>query len=119
MGNFKKFMAMAAVSCMALTTMTACGNSGDAGSGDGDTKEIKIGLNYELSGETANYGTPEYNGSMLAIKQANANKDNKFSYKAVKGDNKSQADEYIRWRKGNRRAGNLRCFCGYLSDCIR
>ena len=38
MGNFKKFMAMAAVSCMALTTMTACGNSGDAGSGDGDTK---------------------------------------------------------------------------------
>lgn len=30
MGNFKKFMAMAAVSCMALTTMTACGNSGDA-----------------------------------------------------------------------------------------
>ena len=75
MGNFKKFMAMAAVSCMALTTMTACGNSGDAGSGDGDTNEIKIGLNYELSGETANYGTPEYNGSMLAIKQANANKD--------------------------------------------
>ena len=67
MGNFKKFMAMAAVSCMALTTMTACGNSGDAGSGDGDTNEIKIGLNYELSGETANYGTPEYNGSMLAI----------------------------------------------------
>lgn len=50
MGNFKKFMAMAAVSCMALTTMTACGNSGDAGSGDGDTNEIKIGLNYELSG---------------------------------------------------------------------
>ena len=67
MGNFKKFMAMAAVSCMALTTMTACGNSGDAGSGDGDTNEIKIGLNYELSGETANYGTPEYNGSMLAM----------------------------------------------------
>ena len=32
MGNFKKFMAMAAVSCMALTTMTACGNSGDANS---------------------------------------------------------------------------------------
>lgn len=93
MGNFKKFMAMAAVSCMSLTTMTACGNSGDAGSGDGDTNEIKIGLNYELSGETANYGTPEYNGSMLAIKQANANKDNKFSYKAIKGDNKSQADE--------------------------
>ena len=30
---------------------------------------------------------------MLAIKQANANKDNKFSYKAIKGDNKSQADE--------------------------
>ena len=67
MGNFKKFMAMAAVSCMALTTMTACGNSGDAGSGDGDTNEIKIGLNYELSWETSDDCKREYNGLMLTI----------------------------------------------------
>lgn len=88
MGNFKKFMAVAAVSCMALTTMTACGDQGSA-----DSNEVKIGLNFELSGETANYGTPEFKGAKLAIKQANENKDNKFKYTYVEGDNKSAADE--------------------------
>lgn len=89
MGNFKKFMTVAAVSCMALTTMTACGSD----SGSADSNEVKIGLNFELSGETANYGTPEFKGAKLAIKQANENKDNKFKYTYVEGDNKSAADE--------------------------
>lgn len=57
MGKFKKFMAMAAVSCMALTVVTGCGSS-ESGSGETDSNEVKIGLNFELSGETANYGTP-------------------------------------------------------------
>lgn len=90
MGNLKKFMAVAAVSCMALTSMTACGSEG---SGSSDSNEVKIGLNFELSGETANYGTPEFKGAKLAIKQANENKDNKFKYTYVEGDNKSAADE--------------------------
>lgn len=91
MGTFKKFMAVAAVSCMALTTLAGCGS--DSGSGDTDSKEVKIGLNFELSGGTANYGTPEFKGAKLAIKQANANKDNKLKYTYVEGDNKSAADE--------------------------
>lgn len=92
MGNFKKIVAMAAVSCMALTTLAGCG--GDSGSG-GSTggSEVKIGLNFELSGGTANYGTPEFKGAKLAIKQANENKDNKLKYSYVEGDNKSQSDE--------------------------
>ncbi len=90
MGNFKRFMAMAAVSCMALTVVSGCGNGG---SNDADSNEVKLGLNFELSGETANYGNTEYNGVMLAIKQANEGGKNKYTYTPVKGDNKSSADE--------------------------
>lgn len=92
MGKFRKFMAMAAVSCMALTVVTGCGSNG-SGSSETDSNEVKIGLNFELSGETANYGNPEYNGAMLAINQANASGENKYTYTPVKGDNKSSADE--------------------------
>lgn len=91
MGNLKKIVAMAAVSCMALTTLAGCGDSGSGSSAGG--KEVKIGLNFELSGGTANYGTPEFKGAKLAIKQANKNKDNKLTYSYVEGDNKSSADE--------------------------
>lgn len=91
MGNFKKYVAMAAVSCMALTTLVGCGS--DSGSADKDSKEVKIGLNFELSGGTANYGTPEFKAAKLAIKQANENKNNKLTYTFIEGDNKSAADE--------------------------
>ena len=91
MGNFKKFVAMAAVSCMALTTLAGCGS--DSSNKDSDSKEVKIGLNFELSGGTANYGTPEFKAAKLAIKQANDNKDNKLKYTFVEGDNKSASDE--------------------------
>ncbi|MEG2543231.1 MAG: ABC transporter substrate-binding protein [Longicatena sp.] len=89
MGKMKKVMAMAAVSCMALTTLVGCGGSSSKAKDD----EVKIGLNFELSGEVANYGTPEYKAAKLAIKQAAENKDNKFKYSYVEGDNKSTADE--------------------------
>lgn len=92
MGKFKKFMAVAAVSCMAMTTLAACGSNG-SDNGSSDDNEVKIGLNFELSGETANYGTPEFKAAKLAIKQAAENKDNKFKYSFVEGDNKSAADE--------------------------
>lgn len=89
MRTLKKLLAMTAVTCMAVTTLTACGDAGSASAED----EIKIGLNFELSGATANYGTPENNGAKLAIKQANAKEGNKFKYSGIEGDNKSLADE--------------------------
>lgn len=86
--NLKKYLAMSAVACMAVTTLTGCGSSETA-----NENEVKIGLNYEMSGATANYGIPEANGSKLAIKQANEKGTNKFTYTGVEGDNKSLADE--------------------------
>lgn len=91
MGKFKKLIALSAVSCMALTMLAGCGGDDSKASSDG--KEVKIGLNFELSGGTANYGTPEFKAAKLAIKQANKNKDNKLKYTFVEGDNKSSADE--------------------------
>lgn len=88
MGNLKKLMAISAVSCMALT-LVACGNKG----GDANNNDVKLGLNFELSGETANYGTPEFKAAKLAIKQAGENTKNKFKYSYIEGDNKSAADE--------------------------
>ena len=90
MGSFKKLVAMTAVSCMALTTLAGCG---DGGSGGGDENTIRIGMNFELTGNVANYGTTEYNGAKLAIKQANENSEHKFKYEIVEGDNKSAAEE--------------------------
>lgn len=90
MGTIKRMMALAAVSCMALTALAGCGSGG---ADEAKDDEVKLGFNFELSGETANYGTPEFKGAKLALKQANENKDNKFKYSFVEGDNKSLADE--------------------------
>lgn len=89
MTAFRRLLAISAVACMAVTTLVGCGSEGSGASDD----EIKIGLNFELSGNTANYGTPELKGAQLAIKQANEKEGNKFKYKGIEGDNKSLADE--------------------------
>lgn len=47
--------------------LTGCGSSTAA-----DSKEIKIGGNFELTGGIANYGKQTMNGVQLAIKEANA-----------------------------------------------
>lgn len=74
MMKFKKFMALTAVSAMALTTLTGCGgdNGGsDAGTASGDS--VKWGVNYEQSGTAATYGTSHVEGIKLAVEEINAN----------------------------------------------
>lgn len=88
MRGIKKFFMVSGSVCLALGALSGCGSESASNS-----KEVKIGLNFELSGGTANYGTPEFKGAKLAIKQANATKKNKFSYTYVEGDNKSLTDE--------------------------
>lgn len=90
MGNFKKCVAVAACAAMAFT-MTACGS--DSNEGSGSSTEVKIGLNFELTGAAATYGQTELYGVKLALKQAKENKDNKLTYTTVEGDNKSDAGE--------------------------
>jgi branched-chain amino acid transport system substrate-binding protein len=43
-----------------------------AGCGDSASKDVKIGMVYELTGNTASYGTSAANGAKLAFKEINA-----------------------------------------------
>lgn len=59
----------------------------------GDT--VKIGLNFELSGEVADYGTKEINGARIAIEEFNAREDKPFTVEGVEIDDKGKPDESI------------------------
>ncbi|MCI8497210.1 MAG: ABC transporter substrate-binding protein [Clostridiales bacterium] len=86
----RKLLSLVLAGCLALPLFTGCG--GDSGSGDSDT--IKIGLNYELSGEVAQYGTACSDGIMMAIDEINAAGGiNGKKLEGVKVDNKSDNNE--------------------------
>ncbi|MDD2585063.1 MAG: ABC transporter substrate-binding protein [Syntrophomonadaceae bacterium] len=75
-----------------LGIVAGCG--GNAGDGGGDAADIPIGINCELSGGVASYGTNAYSGAELAVEQINAaggvlGK----QLRIVKRDNKSLAEE--------------------------
>ena len=89
---FKKklsFIGLLTAVSMLGVMLTGCGSSPAA-----DSKEIKIGGNFELTGGIANYGKQTMNGVQLAIKEANAaggvlGK----QIKLVVADNKSEPSE--------------------------
>ena len=78
MMNTMKKVFMGAAALMMAVSMAGCGNSGSGnsgtatpeagGSGTDAAGAVKIGLHYELTGEVADYGKAELNGSLLAIK---------------------------------------------------
>lgn len=61
--------------CTLMTAVMTAGLVAGCGGGGGasDSKDIKIGLVYELTGNTAAYGASGLNGAKLAIKEINAN----------------------------------------------
>lgn len=67
----KKFMAMLSL-VLVLSLLAGCASGGntDTGANGGDT--IKIGVNYELSGAVATYGTNLNDGAQLAFEEINA-----------------------------------------------
>jgi len=89
-----------ALTCMLLLSLglvlTGCGG-GDEGTGTtGNTDTIKIGLNYELSGDVATYGKASVEGIEMAIDEINAaggvlGK----QIELVSVDNKSDASEVV------------------------
>jgi len=85
----KLFMLMMAT--ILLLTVTACGN--DKKDPVDNSKTLKIGLNFELTGDYQEYGTMEYEGAMLAIKQKQDAGDYPFDIVTVKLDNKSTLEE--------------------------
>ena len=76
---------------------SGCGG-GESKTADEDT--IKVGVNFELSGDVATYGTSCKNGIMLAIEEANA-QGGVLGKKieALVQDNKSQNRESATCRK--------------------
>ncbi len=89
----KKKIAMLITACLLVTGLSACGqNSG----GQANANEIKIGINYELSGGVASYGQSSVDGIMMAIDEINAAGGiNGKKLVPVKYDNKSEPAEAI------------------------
>jgi len=79
----KKILSILLLIVLTTTLISGCGGSSNA-------NEIKIGINYELSGDVASYGKASVDGIELAIEEINSKGgiDGKM-IKAVKYDNKS------------------------------
>ena len=72
------------------SALTGCGGN------EAKSDEIRIGANFEMTGNTANYGTSTLEGLKLAIKEANdAGGINGKKIVLVEADNKSEAAESI------------------------
>ncbi|MEN6313736.1 MAG: ABC transporter substrate-binding protein [Clostridiaceae bacterium] len=84
----KKVVNVVLMAVMVLSVLSGCGGAAS------NANEIKIGINYELSGGVATYGQSSVEGIELAIEQINAAGGiNGKKIEAVKYDNKSEAAE--------------------------
>ena len=95
---WKSALAMALFSSMAVGCSNDSSSSSTAnGSSEGEalSDTIKIGLNFELSGNTADYGIKERNGAKIAIAQFNAREDKPFTVEAVEIDSKGEPAESV------------------------
>lgn len=79
---------------LALVVGSFAGCGGDKEASEGDAKEVKIGLNYELTGPVASYGEASVQGILMAFDEINeAGGINGMKIVPVKVDNKSDAAE--------------------------
>lgn len=91
-GNFWKVLASGTIAASMLVGCSSGGAANEAVTlSEGDT--VKIGLNYELSGNVATYGQAMNKATELAIKQYNEREDAKYKAEAVSMDNKSDSGE--------------------------
>jgi branched-chain amino acid transport system substrate-binding protein len=65
----KKIIAIICIFVLACSILAACGN--DKGKDAGGSDVVKVGVNYELSGEVATYGNDSVNGIKMAIDEIN------------------------------------------------
>ena len=86
----KKELKLFTASLLSVLFLSGCAASGS--SSDGDT--VKLGLNYELSGNVSTYGTSLVEGIEFAVKEINANGGVLGKQiELVKADNKSSGEE--------------------------
>lgn len=74
---------------------TSSDTSSDSGSSSAPGDTVKIGLNYELSGNVADYGTKELRGSTIAVEMFNARDDKPFTVETVEVDDKGEPAESV------------------------
>lgn len=94
--NMKKTLILLLAMILIIGSFTACGGAKDSGNGDGGAAptEVKIGINYELSGGVATYGQASVDGIMMAFDEINAAGGiDGMKIVPVKVDNKSDAAE--------------------------
>ncbi len=97
MKKYTKFLVVLFALMLCLTALCACGDNGDGGAengGEASGDTIKIGVNYELSGNVATYGQSSVYGIELAIEEINeAGGILGKQVELVKMDNKSDSAE--------------------------
>jgi len=91
----KKLLSLLLTSTLIIGSLTACSSGQEKPStGNGDAKEVKIGINYELTGDVASYGNASVDGIMMAFDEINAAGGiNGMQIVPVKIDNKSDSAE--------------------------
>lgn len=88
----KKYLALLLTLVLVIGSLAACG--GGATETPEDATEVKIGINYELTGGVASYGEASVNGIMMAFDEINAAGGiNGMTIVPVTLDNKSDAAE--------------------------
>lgn len=85
--------AMLLAGCSGAAGSTAGGSSSEDGASADAGDTVKIGLNFELTGEVSSYGTAERNGAQLAIDEFNAKEDKPFTVEGVEIDSKGDPAE--------------------------
>jgi branched-chain amino acid transport system substrate-binding protein len=98
MKKFKKSLILLLALVLVMGSLAACGgDNADNGSGDNGeaATEVKIGINYELTGPVASYGQSSVDGIMMAFDEINeaGGIDGKIKIVHVKVDNKSEPAE--------------------------
>ncbi|HFE0925414.1 TPA: ABC transporter substrate-binding protein [Streptococcus agalactiae] len=70
----EKRLSLGALVLASTVLLAACGNVGGGASSTGTKigKDIKVGYNWELSGNVSSYGNSMKNGADLAVKEINA-----------------------------------------------
>ena len=98
--SLKRFASLFLATTLVAGALAGCGETstdeGGSSSGNGDSDVIKIGMNLEITGNVASYGSSIAAGAELAIEEINENggiDGRKIEF--VKVDNKSQNDESV------------------------
>jgi len=88
----KKTLVLLLALILVVGSFTACGGGNDTGGAD--VTEVKIGVNYELTGAVATYGEASTDGILMAFEEINAAGGiNGLTIVPVTVDNKSDASE--------------------------